>query len=77
MNAREALIEAIGKQPEPLLREVQHYLDFLVARQSAQGPVPDQTDHWPEHYFERTAGAFADEPFERSPQLPFEERAEW
>ena len=32
---------------------------------------------WPSRYFEQTAGALADEPLERPPQLPFEKREEW
>lgn len=30
MSAREALIQEIQKQPEPLLQELRHYLAFLV-----------------------------------------------
>jgi hypothetical protein len=77
MNTREALIEAIGTQPEPLLLEVQHYLEFLVTRQGAPLAAPGQGDRWPERYFERTAGAFADEPFERPVESPLEQRDEW
>lgn len=32
---------------------------------------------WPPRYFERTCGAFRDEPLERPEQLPFEKREEW
>jgi hypothetical protein len=35
MSAQEMLIEEIKRQPEPLLREVLHYLKFLE-RQRAQ-----------------------------------------
>ena len=31
----------------------------------------------PPGYFDRTFGAFRDEPFERPEQLPFEKREEW
>ncbi len=34
-------------------------------------------DTWPDRYFERTAGAFADIPFERPPQPPVQTRSEW
>ena len=34
-------------------------------------------DGWPEGYFEKTAGAFSQEEFERPPQLPFEKREGW
>ncbi len=32
---------------------------------------------WPAGYFDKTAGAFANEAFERPAPLPFEKRAEW
>ena len=73
MSTHEALIAEINKQPEALVREVQHYLAFLVGEQRRQ----DSANGWPEGYFERTAGAFAKEPLERPPQLPFEEREDW
>ena len=73
MSAREALIEAINQQPESVLREVQHYLDLLVEERKHQ----PATNGWPKDYFEKTAGALADEPLERPPQLPFERREEW
>jgi hypothetical protein len=79
MSTREALIQEILKQPEPVLREMQHYLAFLVERQtngaSAAAGMPSKA--WPAGYFQATAGAFADEPLERPPQLPFERREEW
>jgi hypothetical protein len=79
MSTREALIQEIMKQPEPLLRELHDYLSFLVANRKGEtngAPTP-ATDAWPAGYFQRTAGAFADEPLERPPQLPFEKREEW
>jgi hypothetical protein len=78
MSTRESLIEAIANQPEPLLREVQHYLDFLVARQrEPEIAGADRPTQWPEGYFEQTAGAFANERFERPPHLALEKRDEW
>jgi hypothetical protein len=78
MSTRDALIQELMKQPEPVLREVQHYLDSLVEHESPNGNgAKSQASVWPEKYFERTAGAFAGEPFERPPQLPFEKREEW
>ena len=79
MSTREALIQEIEKLPEPVLREVRHYLAFLLEleRRESNGKAAQPTDSWPEGYFERTAGAFAGEPFERPPQLPFEKREEW
>ena len=32
---------------------------------------------WPPGFFEKTAGAFADIPFERPPQGEFEKREDW
>lgn len=40
MNAREALLEEIQKQPEPVLREVLHYLKH-VERQHADADWAD------------------------------------
>ena len=79
MSMREALIQEILKQPEPLLRELQHYLAFLVEHQKdgTAGSVALRAGAWPAGYFQKTAGAFAGEPLERPPQLPFEKREEW
>ncbi len=79
MSTRDALIQELMKQPEQVLREVQHYLDSLVEHEShnGNGTKPKVSSAWPEKYFERTAGAFAGESFERPPQLPFEKREEW
>ena len=79
MSMREILIQEILKQPEPLLRELQHYLAFLVEHQG------DRTNElqtpasavWPSGYFQKTSGAFAGELLERPPQLPFEKREVW
>lgn len=78
MSTQEALIEEIKKQPEPVLKELQHYLAFLVEQRHRETPgaVPSP-GRWPERYFEMTAGALKDEPMERPPQLPFEKREEW
>jgi len=79
MSAREALIQEILKQPEPVLRELQRYLTILVEHQQSGAkatPTPS-VEAWPAGYFETTAGAFAGEPLERPPQLPFEKREEW
>jgi Protein of unknown function (DUF2281) len=78
MSTREALIQEILKQPEPVLREVQHYLTFLVEHQkkSGNGTLP-AAEAWPTGYFQKTAGAFAGEPLERPSQLPLEKREEW
>ena len=79
MSTRDALIEEILKQPEPLLREVQHYLAFLLEHQKngANGTSAPAAETWPVGYFQKTAGAFAGEPLERPPQLPFEQRERW
>jgi len=79
MSTREALIQEILKQPEPLLRQLQQYLAFLLEQQKhgANGTSVPAAEAWPAGYFQETAGAFAGEPLERPPQLPFEKRAEW
>jgi len=71
MSTRDALIQEILKQPEPLLRELQHYLAFLTQQECAKATTPSA------NYFERTAGALAGEPLERPPQLPLENRGKW
>jgi hypothetical protein len=71
MSTREALIEEINKQPEPILVEVQQFLNSLVKETKAN------SNGWPKGYFEQTAGSFANEPLERPPQLPFEKREDW
>jgi len=78
MSTRDALIQELMKQPEQVLREMRRHLDSLVDHQSPNGNGGDsQTGDWPEGYFQKTAGAFANDPFERPPQLPFEKREEW
>jgi hypothetical protein len=79
MSTREALIQEILKQPEPVLRELQHYLASLVEHQQnrTNGISAPAAETWPAGYFQKTAGAFAGEPLERPPQLPFEKRQEW
>ena len=74
MSTRDALIEKIHKQPEWVLKEVDHYLEFLAKKQNG---LENGSGVWPNRYFEETAGVFANEPFERPPQLPFEKREEW
>ena len=78
MSTQESLIEEIKKQPEPVLKELQHYLAFLIEQRGHKSPATSSSQGpWPERYFEMTAGALKDEPLERPPQLPFEKREEW
>jgi hypothetical protein len=77
MSTREALIREIEKQPEPILREVQRYLEILVAQPTSTSATHSSSNGWPQGYFESTAGAFAEERFERPEQLPSEKREEW
>ena len=79
MSMRDALIREIMKQPEPLLRELQHYLEYLVELRAveANGKKRDPAAEWPDRYFDRTAGAFANEPLERPAQMPVEKRDRW
>jgi hypothetical protein len=74
MSTRDALIEKIQQQPEWVLKEVDLYLEFLTEKQKSP---KKGSGAWPKGYFEETAGAFANELFERPPQLPFEKREEW
>ena len=39
MSTREILLEEIKVQPEPVLRRLQLYLDFLKHQQEPQGPM--------------------------------------
>ena len=75
MSTREALIRELEKQPEAVLKEVQHYLAVLVSQQPQKNG--GTVNGWPSGYFQRTAGAFANEAFERSSQPPFEKREDW
>lgn len=79
MSTRETLLREILKQPEPILREVQHYLAFLLdqEKRGTNGTPGSSMTAWPDGYFQKTAGAFSGEPLERPPQLPFESREEW
>lgn len=79
MSTREALIHEILRQPEPVLRELQDYLAFLAEHQKngANAPPAPAAEAWPAGYFQKTAGAFAGEQWERPAQLPFEKRTEW
>ena len=78
MSTRDALIQELMKQPEPVLLELRHYLASLVEHGDHNGNgLKPISSAWPEKYFERTAGAFAGEPLERPPQLPFEKREDW
>jgi len=79
MSTREALIQEILNQPEPLLREIRQYVAFLAKQRKSEteGTSPLPAKAWPAGYFEKTAGAFADEPLERPSQLPFQNREDW
>jgi hypothetical protein len=73
MSTRDALIQKIQKQPDWVLKEVDSFLDSVITQQKSGA----SSDDWPEGYFQETAGIFANEPFERPPQLPFENREDW
>jgi len=75
MRTREELIQELMKQPEQVLQKVRHYLDSLPEHQNGNGAA--KAGVWPDQYFERTSGVFADEPLDRPPQLPFESREDW
>ena len=78
MSTRDALIQELMKQPEPVLLEMRQHLDSLVKQEAHNGNgTKPQASAWPEKYFERTAGMFVGEPLERPAQLPFEKREEW
>jgi hypothetical protein len=79
MGTREALIQEILRQPEPVLRDLQHYLAGLVAHRNGgeKHALPSPAGVWPADYFQKTAGSFANEPLERPPQLSFEKREDW
>jgi hypothetical protein len=77
MSTKDSLIQEIMNQPEPLLREVQHYLAFLLELEKRSNAPNGTVSTWPDGYFEATAGAFENEPFERPAQLAFEKRQDW
>ena len=39
MSAQEILIEEIKRQPEPVVREVLHYLKFLERQRQTEAPM--------------------------------------
>ena len=39
MSAQETLIEEIKRQPEPVVREILHYLKFLERQREAEAPM--------------------------------------
>ena len=65
----------VPREPDKLPERASGLLTILPsAGNSCAAGTPES---WPRGYFEKTAGAFANEPFERPPQLPFEKREEW
>jgi len=65
-----AALENLRKVIENVQRETAQS-DALLLQQSK---LPNE---WPEGFFEATAGAFANEPFERAPQGELPQRDEW
>jgi hypothetical protein len=39
MSTQEILLEEIKQQPEPVLRELRHYLDFLKRQRETEAPM--------------------------------------
>jgi hypothetical protein len=39
MSTQEILLEEIKRQPEPVLRELRHYLDFLKLQRATEAPM--------------------------------------
>jgi len=39
MSTQEILLEEIKHQPEPVLRELRHYLDFLKRQRATEAPL--------------------------------------
>jgi hypothetical protein len=39
MSAQELLIEEIKRQPEPVLREILHYIKFLESQRQGEAPM--------------------------------------
>ena len=47
MSAQEMLIEEIKRQPEPVLREILHYVKFLECQREAEAPMDGLiADNW-------------------------------
>ena len=74
MSTRDALIQRIVNQPEWVVKEVHVFLDSLPPKEKAYF---SKQESWPKGYFDETAGAFANEMFERPGQWPLEKREEW
>jgi hypothetical protein len=77
MSTKDSLVQEIMNQPESVLREVQHYLAFLIELENRSDTGNALVSTWPDRYFEATAGAFENESFERPAQLAFERRQDW
>jgi hypothetical protein len=45
MSTQEILLEEIKHQPEPVLRELRHYLDFLKRQENTNGRSRYETSH--------------------------------
>jgi hypothetical protein len=47
MSTQEILLEEIKHQPEPVLRELRHYLDFLKRQNEIEAPMENLVaDTW-------------------------------
>ena len=47
MSTQEILLEEIKHQPEPVLRELRHYLDFLKRQRETEAPLENLVaDTW-------------------------------
>ena len=47
MSTQEMLLEEIKHQPEPVLRELRHYLDFLKRQRETEAPLENLVaDTW-------------------------------
>ncbi len=84
MSTREALIRDIEQQPDHVVEELHHFVNFLQNSQSARQAYKDKKAAgevgergWPIGYFEKYYGILADVPFERPPQPPMEKREDW
>jgi hypothetical protein len=70
----------MGNENAALAAALSNLHDVLqkVQREAAQTVLRQQdSSSWPEGYFDKTAGAFAHEPFERGPQGDLPEREAW
>lgn len=72
----QALDETIGRLDPERAKLLEELVRAAMARVAVSEAAISGTE-WPSEYFERTAGVFANEPFERPDQGEYPDREDW